>query len=389
MQAQAFHSYEKPFKKVLFSSDLQDSVHLEITLPKELGNQPEVEYPVIYLLDKQLRNNYTYNLQTIDYLSTLQRMPESIVVGISFDRKNRNPWTIPNASGGKADELISFLAGELNDALKADYPIAQFNLLIGHSRTAIFSSYALSKRFDFFNAIVANSVSNFDFGSKLQKSQFELFLSTIDTSSHNYYYHFSVGESEYGDAHEIYVDSLNEYFTKSNLPEKFVSQYHKFSASHDVTPGLATAMSLNAIFKSYGVRVRRCFQIAKQFHEEVPWDAYMEVYETLSKELGYSVRPSQLFFNSIASEYYFDTNKIYENNLQFALEVLLKAIETYPKDYGYLSWIAEIYIAQKDYDQAGKYLNQSVDLINKDKSISESDRIALVEEVEELRKLIK
>lgn len=156
-----------------------------------------------------------------------------------------------------------------------------------------------------------------------------------------------------------------------------------------MTPGLATAMSLNSIFKSYGVRVRRCFQIAKQLHEKVPWDAYMQVYETLSKELGYSVRPSQLFFNSIASEYYFDTNKIYENNLQFALEVLLKAIETYPKDYGYLSWIAEIYIAQKDYDQAGKYLNQSVDLINKDKSISESDRTALVAEVEELRKLIK
>ena len=175
-KAQEFSSYEKPIETSLYSQALNDSVSLEITLPKELKNQTGKEYPIIYLLDRQLSNNYKYNLYTIDYLSTLQWMPNAIVIGITFSNKNRNSWTVPNASGGKADNLILFIENELNNELREKYPISNFNLLIGHSRTAIFSSYALSKSPEFFNGTIASSVSNFDFGDNEQHKQFELFL---------------------------------------------------------------------------------------------------------------------------------------------------------------------------------------------------------------------
>ena len=156
-KAQKFSSYEKSFETTMYSKALNDSVSLEITLPKEIKNQTGTEYPIIYLLDRQLYNNYKYNLYTIDYLSTSQWMPMTVIVGITFSQKNRASWTVPNESGGQADDLILFIEKELNNQLKKKYPVSNFNLLIGHSRTAIFSSYALSKKPEFFKVFVSFS----------------------------------------------------------------------------------------------------------------------------------------------------------------------------------------------------------------------------------------
>ena len=388
--AQDYSSYEKPIVKTIYSETLKDSVYLEITLPVDLKVRTNTEYPIIYLLDRQLLNNYKYNLYTIDYLSTLQSMPMAIVIGITFNRKNRVSWTLPNASGGKADDMISFIVNELNDELKNNYPVSEFNLLIGHSRTAIFSSYALSKKPDFFNATIANSVSNFDFGDPLQKKQFETFLGAIGTSTHKYYYYFSVGENAYGDLHESAVDTLNSFLINRELPKTFEWRYYKHKTAHDITPGLTVSKSLNEIFKEYGSRFYQCLKIARDSTHKVPWNDYLQIYESISSELGFNIQLSELFFNSIASEYYNDYDGNYgKNNLNFALEILLKAIETYPDDYGYYTWIGEIYINLKDYKKGDFYLNQSSKLIYQDKDLSETDREEILIEIKGLRKMIK
>lgn len=390
LQAQNYTSYENSIKRTFFSEALKDSVHLELTIPKELKNQTNTSYPVIYLLDKQLINNYIYNLHTIDYLSSLNSMPTAIVVGITFNRKNRAPWTLPNASGGKADDMISFIVDELNVELKNNYPISKFNLLIGHSRTAIFASYALSKRFDFFNGVIANSVSNFDFGDSLQKMQFETFIDAIDTSTNKYFYYFSVGENAYGDLHESAVDKLNLFLNAKKLPKTLEWKYYKYKAAHQLTPGLTVANSLNEIFKEYGRRIDRCFKIAHNSTDKVPWSEYLKLYESISTDLRHTVHPSHYFYSSIASDYYYDSKKYYgKNNLSFALEILLKAIKAYPNDYGYSVWVGEIYITLKDYKKGNVYLNQSIKLINEDKGLSEDDRLYLLIEIEDLKKMIK
>jgi predicted alpha/beta superfamily hydrolase len=388
--AQDYSSYEKPIEKIIYSEVLKDSVHLEITLPIDLKVPTNTEYPIIYLLDRQLRNNYKYNLYTIDYLSTLQSIPKAIVIGITFNRKNRASWTLPNASGGKADDMISFIVNELNDELKNNYRISEFNLLIGHSRTAIFSSYALSKKPDFFNATISNSVSNFDFGDRLQKKQFETFLDAIGNSTHKYYYYFSVGENAYGDLHESAVDTLNSFLISRELPKTLEWRYYKHKTAHDITPGLTVSKSLNEIFKEYGRRYYQCLKIARDSTHIVPWYDYSQIYVSISTELGFNIQPSELFFNSIASEYYNDYDGNYgKNNLNFALEILLKAIEAFPNDYGYYTWIGEIYITLKDYKKGGFYLNQSSKLINQDKALSEADREDILIEIKDLRKMIK
>ncbi|CAM1340357.1 alpha/beta hydrolase-fold protein [Tenacibaculum aestuarii] len=386
-KAQEFTSYEKPLNISLYSEILKDSVSLEITLPKELKNQINTKYPVIYLLDKQLHINYTYNLYTIDYLSSLQWIPKAIVVGVTFSRKNRISWTVPNENGGKADDLILFIDKELNDKLNREYPISSFNLLIGHSRTAIFSSYALTKKPDFFNGIIASSVSNFDFGDEVQQKQFNTFLNKISSSPNKYYYFFSVGEKAYGDLHESAVDSLSLYLNSKELPKNLEWKYFKHQVAHDLTPGVTVSNSLSQIFKDYGRRIDLCFKLAKSSKNKVPWNDFQDLYTSISTELGLKIEPSELFFNSIASEYYNDYDSIYGNKkLNFTLEILLKAIEKYPEGYDYYTWIGEIYITLKEFEKGEYYLNKAIKLINKDKSISEFDLKNYLKEIEALKK---
>jgi predicted alpha/beta superfamily hydrolase len=386
-KAQEFSSYEKSVETSLYSEALNDSIGIEITLPKNLKNETKAEYPIIYLLDKQLQGNYRYNLYTIDYLSTLRWMPDAIIVGITFPWKNRNSWTNPNMSGGQADDLILFLEKELSNELKKKYPISNFHLLIGHSRTAIFSSYALSKSPDFFNGAIASSASNFDFGDKQQQAQFEVFLDKIPSSSHKYYYYFSVGEQSYGDLHESATDSLNAYLNSRILPENLEWKYYKHQVAHDLTPGVTVSKALSEIFKEYGRRIDICFDLAKGSRNKVPWNDYQWIYSSISTELGFKIEPTELFFNSIASEYYNDYDDIYgNNNLNFTLEILLKAIEKYPKNFDTYSWIGEIYITLKDFEKGEQYLNKAIELINNDKSILELDKLNYIKEIEAIIK---
>ncbi|MCB0761088.1 MAG: hypothetical protein KDC12_06145 [Flavobacteriales bacterium] len=384
--ARDLSSYEKPIALQLYSETLGDSVSVEITVPSELKSQSNREYPVVYLLDQQLRSNYTYNLSTIDYLSSLQWMPKSIIVGIAFSRRSRISWTVPNASGGRADDLIAFMETELLQVLKKDYPIADFHLLVGHSRTAIFSSYALSKDPDFFNGAIASSVSNFDFGSALQQEQFDQFLKEMGSSTHKYFYYFSTGEEQYGDLHEAAVDTLHAYFMSRELPHNLEWKFYKHHVAHELTPGLTVANALSEIFKEYGRRIDVCFSLAKESPQKVPWDDYLGVYASISEDLGFEILPAELFFNSIASMYYNDYDGIYrDNSLHFTLDILLKAIETYPGEFSYYSWIGEIYISLNEVEKGNQFLNSAIDILNNDDSISETDRAAFVLEIQELK----
>jgi len=101
--------------------------------------------------------------------------------------------------------------------------------------------------------------------------------------------------------------------------------------------------------------------------------------------LGFKIEPAELFFNSIASEYYNDYDGIYgDEHLNFTLEILLKAIVKYPQDFGYYVWIGEIYVTLTEFEKGGYYLNKAIELINEDKSVSEFDRVSYLKEIEAL-----
>lgn len=386
-QGQDYFSYEKPIEQKIYSKVLKDSVAIEITIPKNTSTKNANTYPVIYLLDKQLEVNYKYNLNTIDYLTTMNNIPKSIVVGITFNNKNRNSWTKPNKKGGQADDLIFFISNELQKFLKSKYSISSFNLLIGHSRTAIFSSYALSKEFDFFNGTIASSTAYFDFGDSYDKQIFENFMNSINSSSHKYYLYFSSGEKKYGDLHEKSVDLFNAYLNDKTFPSIFEWQHYKFKVEHSLTPGLTVSRSLSSIFKDYGNRVHNCIDIINNpdYANEVPWEQYEQVYTDISRDLGFTIKPTHIFFNSIASGYYNDYSNLFKkNNLNLSLEVLLKAMKVYPNDYEYSSWIAENYYELKDFKNGNYWINKSIEFVTIDVSLTTEEKNKLIIDINSL-----
>jgi predicted alpha/beta superfamily hydrolase len=377
-------SYQKPIQKAVYSTVLKDTVNLEIIIPKGLKLSNYTDYPVIYLFDRQNGINYDYNLHTIEYLTSVSAMPRSIIIGISLDNRVRGKWTNPNISGGKADDFIRFLTEEFYPVLKEDYPVSSFNLMIGHSRTAIFSSYALSKKYDFFNGAIASSTSNFDFGKENQQLQFEEFLDTIASAPHDYYLYFSTGEKKYGDGHEPRVDIFNAYLLDQKLPGNFHWKYYKESVGHYVIPGLTVNRALSEIFTDYRDVLRNCFKIVNDstYADNVPWEKYLDEYSLVSKRMGYPIHPDLTFFNSIASSYVNDYNNLFqENKFNFAIFVLLEAIKTYPNDYDLSSWIGELYMTQGDSKNGMMYLNKTIELINNNENLSKQDKENKVKEV--------
>lgn len=384
LTAQNESAYQKPVREKVYSAFLQDSIEIEAVLPKEIGLSQNISYPVVYLLDMQNGINYTYNLQTIDYLSMMSVMPSCIVVGVSFPGNKRNSWTNPGKSGGNADNLISFIIDELHPLLRQQYPVAEFNLLVGHSRTAIFSTYALSSRYDFFNGAIANSTSNFDFGDSLQQKQFEIFLEGIKGVKHNYFLCFSSGESKYGDPHEPYVDLFREYLKGHPLPDNLLWADYKEAVGHMAIPGLATGRPLAFIFSTYRLALENCLKIVNDstYANLVPWKQYLEEYEKASASLGYTLHPDLVFFNSIASSYYNDYFGFFkENSLPFSTEVLEKAVAYYPNDYDLLTWLAANYVEMQQDDKAIAYRNKAIAAINHNSGLTLEEKNQLIEAV--------
>jgi tetratricopeptide (TPR) repeat protein len=258
--------------------------------------------------------------------------------------------------------------------------------LAGHSRTAIFSTYALSARYDFFNGAIASSTSYFDFGDSLQQKQFESFLDGIKDVKHNYYLCFSSGESKYGDPHEPSVNLFREYMHNRKLPANLLWADYKEPVGHMTVPGMTLGRSLVFIFEPYRLALENCMAIVNDslYADAVPWQKYLAEYEKASTSLGYTMHPDLIFFNSIASSYYNDYFGFFkENSLPFSTEVLQKSIEYYPNDYDLLSWLAMNYAEMKQNEKAIEYRDKAIQVVKNISGLKQFEKDKLIESISE------
>lgn len=378
-------NFDEPQFMTLYSGALSDSVKISLHIPSEIHQSKGLVYPVIYLLDKQNDINYDYNLHTINYLSLLSAMPAAIVVGIEFPNEKRWTWTNPNKTDGKADDFIQFMTDKLQPMLRKSWPVADYNLLIGHSRTAIFSLYALSVRPDFFNSVIASSASKFDFGDAYQQEQFEKFLDEAAGSDRHHNIHFSSGRKAYRDLHETSVDQFTDYLNNRDIPENVSWTAHKANVDHFAIPGMTVNRALVDIFLPYSNAINRCFDIIKDstYSADVPWELYHEEYAKASSEMGYPVQPDLLFFNSFASDYTNDYNELFEANKDvFCMEVLQEAVKFYPDDFGFHFWIGMLYEESGDAELSVQHIQKGRKLLAESKSLSDAEREVMMEQID-------
>ena len=118
-------------------------------------------YPVIYLLDGD--GHFLHAAGVVQFLSSNNRMPQMMIVGISNTNRTRDltppPADTALPGSGGADTFLRSIKEELIPYVDAHYKTSPYRVLIGHSFGGIFALNALLKRPDLFNSYVIISPS--------------------------------------------------------------------------------------------------------------------------------------------------------------------------------------------------------------------------------------
>jgi len=115
------------------SEVLNENREIFVYLPIDY-ERAENKYPVIYILDG--RGNFAFSATTSNFLSRIQRMPRSIVIGIPNTDRTRDFTPVHDKgspTSGGADKFLEFMETELIPHIDNNYRTYSYKTLYGHS----------------------------------------------------------------------------------------------------------------------------------------------------------------------------------------------------------------------------------------------------------------
>lgn len=168
------------------SQELGEKRKLNIYLPEGYNQADTIKYPVIYLLDGGMDEDFIHVVGLIQFnnFSWINRVPKSIVVGIeNVDRKRDLTFVSSVESekkrypeAGQSGNFINFIEKELQPFIDKKYNTSDSKMLIGQSIGGLFAVEVLLKKPLLFNKYIIVSPSIWwDNGSILNRSS-ELLL---------------------------------------------------------------------------------------------------------------------------------------------------------------------------------------------------------------------
>ncbi|MXN92804.1 alpha/beta hydrolase [Flavobacterium sp. Sd200] len=208
--------------RTLKSAVLNEERTLNIYLPQNYSK--EKAYPVIYLLDGTITEDFLHIVGLVQFFTMQLSMPETIVVGIAnIDRKRDFTFhtdlkdlkeSYPTT--GHSDVFIKFIETELLPFIQNNYKTTETKYIIGQSLGGLLATEILLKKPDLFSHYLIVSPSLWWDNESLLKDAKKIVAGQPDT---NRYVYISVGKQEHKvmqkDAKELY-DVLNS-LTRKNL----------------------------------------------------------------------------------------------------------------------------------------------------------------------------
>lgn len=156
-------------KVELQSTILNEKRILNIYLPNGYSRGSSKTYPVIYLLDGSIDEDFIHISGLVQFgsFSWINMLPESIVVGISnVDRKRDFTFPTTNAKDkkdfpttGESENFIDFLEKELQPFMENEYNVNAGKTLIGQSLGGLLATEILFKKPDLFDNYIIVSPS--------------------------------------------------------------------------------------------------------------------------------------------------------------------------------------------------------------------------------------
>jgi len=151
------------------SKILNENRLINIYLPNGYAKDSIKTYPVIYLLDGSINEDFIHISGLVQFgsFSWINMLPETIVVGISnIDRKR--DFTFPTSikkdkktfpTTGESDKFINFIEKELQPLITKNYNTNSTKTLIGQSLGGLLATEILFKKPDLFDNYIIVSPS--------------------------------------------------------------------------------------------------------------------------------------------------------------------------------------------------------------------------------------
>ncbi|WP_444903263.1 alpha/beta hydrolase [Microbulbifer sp. CnH-101-E] len=165
---------------ISFSSAILDEKRtLNVYLPASYQRDTKRSYPVIYLLDGSMNEDFVHIAGLLQFgsFSWINMLPESILVGVvNVDRKR--DFTFPSAkkldrqefpTSGGSDNFIGFLDREVQPLIENNYRVNGDSTLIGQSLGGLLATEILFKHADLFDNYIIISPSLWWSGESLLK----------------------------------------------------------------------------------------------------------------------------------------------------------------------------------------------------------------------------
>ncbi len=242
---QEYENYKKLLDTTISSKSLGFEKNIAVIVPFNWQKDIDREFPLILIFDSQNERSHNYMVNTIDYLTSNDQMPASIIISVESEQQYRYLETLHKTSSDKglALENEKFIFEELIPLAENQFNASDFRILIGHSRYGYFTSSLLFSRLNDLNAIV--SLSPFFYQKNIDLTDSVKKLEKLKLKSTKYY-RFGIG-NDYPDDFQK-MDSVFKTLKNSLINAKGML----FSeASHNVTPGLIIATALYEIFEEY------------------------------------------------------------------------------------------------------------------------------------------
>ncbi len=366
---QNYERYKILLDTTLTSKHLGFDKNITVTVPIEWQKDVNRNFPLIIVFDKQNERSHNYILNTIDYLTSNEQMPSSIIISIESAQKYRYIETLHKESDkdGLATENEFFLFEELIPLAENKYKASTFRIFIGHSRYGYFTSSLLFSRINELNGIV--SISPFFNQKNVSLTDSIATLKNLNISFRKYY-RFGVGNDYPADF--IKMDSV---IKNLNTPLFDSKGFFFKEAYHNTTPGLTIGNSLYEIFEEWS-KIQSKY-ISNEQKE-------LNILDNLEREILLNYGSKLEFSLGILNGkgWYFYNEGQFEKAIE-AWEILMKSYPNFSEGYLYILE-AQIQLKRKnDYSDTIERFNVSLASSN---FYSEKEKDELMQELENMTK---
>ncbi len=197
--------------RTIKSKTLNEDRTLNIYLPQ--GFDKTKSYPVIYLLDGSMNEDFIHVTGLIQFFNLMYSMPETIVVGVAnIDRKRDYTFHTDlkdlqkdYPTTGHSDKFIEFLEKELKPYVESQFKTTD-KYLFGQSLGGLLATEILLKKPEMFNNYFIISPSLWWDNESLLKQASQLLSKSPDTKKFVY---VSVGKGE----HQIMIKEAEAFYS--------------------------------------------------------------------------------------------------------------------------------------------------------------------------------